>query len=154
MAGIAEGTLFVYFPTKDVLFNALYLSLKREVIAMIMSGFPVKAGAKVQALHFWTCYVNWGVVNPDKRHAMARLNVSDRITEETRGQASRESAGCFDVLEVRLASGSLSGSSPAFVAAMMSSLAETTMAFMVEQPERAEVFLRSGFEAFWRATGK
>jgi carboxymethylenebutenolidase len=69
-------------------------------------------------------------------------------------KASGKSAGCFDVLEVRLASGSLSGSSPAFVAAMMSSLAETTMAFMAEQPERAEVFLRAGFEAFWRATGK
>ena len=30
-AGVAEGTLFRYFPTKDELLNALYLDIKRSL---------------------------------------------------------------------------------------------------------------------------
>jgi AcrR family transcriptional regulator len=39
-AGIAEGSLFTYFKTKDELVNALYCELKLELADSMMSGFP------------------------------------------------------------------------------------------------------------------
>src|ERR1700677_5342985 len=39
-AGIAEGSLFTYFKTKDELINALYRELKLELADAMMSGFP------------------------------------------------------------------------------------------------------------------
>ena len=41
-AGIAEGSLFTYFKTKDELINALYCELKLELADSMMSGFPRK----------------------------------------------------------------------------------------------------------------
>lgn len=154
MAGVAEGTVFTYFPTKDELLNQLFLELKREVYEFIASGFPVKAGAKAQARHFWHRYLDWGINHPHKRHALAQLAISDRITEASRAQATLASAECYDVLEARLAAGGVKDSSASFVTAMMAALAETTMEFMTRIPDQAEVFRNSGFDAFWRATGK
>src|SRR5258708_16603228 len=39
-AGVAEGTLFTYFKTKDDLINPLYREIKLELAVAIMSHFP------------------------------------------------------------------------------------------------------------------
>jgi len=39
-AGVAEGTLFTYFETKDDLINALYREIKLELADAMMSDFP------------------------------------------------------------------------------------------------------------------
>ena len=39
-SGVAEGTLFTYFPTKDELINALYREIKLELADAMMSNFP------------------------------------------------------------------------------------------------------------------
>jgi AcrR family transcriptional regulator len=41
-AGLAEGTLFTYFKTKDELVSALYREIKLELADAMMSGFPRK----------------------------------------------------------------------------------------------------------------
>lgn len=153
-AGVAEGTLFTYFATKDELLNQVFLEFKREVYRHIAAGFPVTASAKVQTQHFWNCYLDWGLANPQKRRAGAQLAVSDKITPQIREEAEQSSAGCYDVLEARLASGALKDSSPTFVIAILSALAEASMDFMVRHPEQADHFRNAGFDAFWRATGK
>jgi hypothetical protein len=43
---------------------------------------------------------------------------------------------------------------PAFVGALLTALAETTMDFVVREPARAEHYRTAGFEAFWNAIGK
>ena len=39
-AGVAEGTLFTYFKTKDDLINALYREIKLELADAMTSDFP------------------------------------------------------------------------------------------------------------------
>ena len=41
-AGVAEGTLFTYFKTKDDLINALYREIKLELADAMMSDYPRK----------------------------------------------------------------------------------------------------------------
>ena len=45
-AGVAEGTLFTYFGTKDELINALYCAIKLELADAMMSGFPRKQSVR------------------------------------------------------------------------------------------------------------
>jgi len=153
-AGVAEGSLFTYFPTKDALFNELFLELKQEVYDHIAAEFPRKATTKVQAEHFWHSYLDWGMGHPHKRHALAHLAISDKITEESRALAVLASSECYGVLEARLATGSLKDAAPNFATAILSALAETTMEFMARLPEQADSIRNTGFDAFWRATGK
>ena len=58
-AGIAEGSLFTYFKTKDELINALYRELKLELADAMMSGFPRKAerAPSIGAHLEWLCTV-------------------------------------------------------------------------------------------------
>lgn len=58
------------------------------------------------------------------------------------------------LLHETTARGVLRDHPPAFVAAIMGSLAETTMDFISREPRRAERYSAAGFEAFWNAIGK
>lgn len=47
-AGVADGTLFTYFSSKEVLFQELYLHLKQSLVTAMMSDFrprPTTANA-------------------------------------------------------------------------------------------------------------
>jgi AcrR family transcriptional regulator len=63
-AGVAEGTLFTYFKTKDDLINALYREIKLELADAMMSDFPRKKNVRTRLRHVWNPYVNWGIANP------------------------------------------------------------------------------------------
>src|SRR4030088_3785890 len=62
-AGIAEGSLFTYFKTKDDLINALYRELKLELADAMMSGFPRKKNVRTRLRHVWDRYLDWGIEN-------------------------------------------------------------------------------------------
>src|ERR1700674_5524220 len=63
-AGIAEGSLFTYFKTKDELINALYREIKLDLADAMMSGFPRKQSVRHRLQYVWDRYVEWGVANP------------------------------------------------------------------------------------------
>src|ERR1700724_1343493 len=88
LAGVAEGTLFTYFGTKDELINSLYRELKLELADAMMSDFPRKKNVRTRLRHVWDRYVNWGIANPRQRKVLAQLQVSEALTKE-----SREAAG-------------------------------------------------------------
>src|SRR3981081_923318 len=59
-AGIAEGSLFTHFKTKDELINAMYRELKLELADAIMSSFPRKQSVRHRLEHVWNGYVHTG----------------------------------------------------------------------------------------------
>jgi AcrR family transcriptional regulator len=151
LAGVAEGTLFTYFDNKDDLLNALYLDIKGELREMMMAGYPKHASVRERAQHVWDKFVDWGVAQPQKRRAMAQLTVSDRLTDHTRATGMHSFADVNEMIQASVASGALREHPPAFVSAIMSALAETTMDFIVREPADAQRYRRAGFEAFWNA---
>jgi AcrR family transcriptional regulator len=87
-AGVAEGTLFTYFKTKDDLINALYRALKLELADAMMSDFPRKKNVRTRLQHVWDRYVKWGIANPKERKVLAQLTVSEVLTKESRDAGS------------------------------------------------------------------
>src|ERR1700675_1105592 len=83
-AGVAEGTLFTYFETKDELINALYREIKLELADAMMSDFPRKKNVRTKLRHVWDRYLNWGTANPKQRKVLAQLQVSEVLTKESR----------------------------------------------------------------------
>ena len=59
-------------------------------------------------------------------------------------------AGVAELMERMRASGPLRNTPMDFVGAIMNSLAETTMDFMIADPANAKKHCKVGFEAFWR----
>lgn len=152
-AGVAEGTLFTYFANKDELLNQLFLEIKRELYQSMGQAFPHQSTPEVQAFHFWNSYLDWGLAHTHKRRTLEQLVVSDRIEPAVREEADRAALGYKNILTQHLAAGALNDIEPTFAIAIMSALAETTIEFIIKEPDSAQKFRHAGFAAFWRATG-
>lgn len=60
-AGVAEGTLFRYFATKDELLNELYLAIKLRLVRTMIAGLdPDEKRPKENARNIWNSYIDWG----------------------------------------------------------------------------------------------
>ncbi|WP_175426575.1 TetR/AcrR family transcriptional regulator [Azospirillum brasilense] len=98
-AGVAEGTIFNYFPTKDDLLNELYVALKASLDAM-QAGFRQREDRPGRWEMIWNAYVDWSVGNDAKRRALRQLRVSETITPESRkaalGTMEAMAAALFD----------------------------------------------------------
>jgi AcrR family transcriptional regulator len=150
-AGVSNGSLFTYFETKADLFNQLYLELKTGMAAAALEGFPAEGDLRKQVFHVWSNWMDWATSNPEKRRALAQLAVSGEISPATRAAAQKTLASLADLMEQVRDHGSLRTTSKGFAAAIMNSLAETTMDFMIHDPANARKHCKAGFEIFWRA---
>jgi AcrR family transcriptional regulator len=148
-AGVAEGTLFTYFPSKDALFNALYLALKQEVAATMMAGYPTGSPLKTRWRHVWDRYIDWGAANLAKRRAIRQLTVSDRIGESVKLSGAEAFRDIYALMDESAATGAMTKQPKAFVAAILEALAETTMEFVAREPDAHSRYRSAGFEAFW-----
>jgi AcrR family transcriptional regulator len=81
-AGVAEGTLFTYFETKDDLTNSLYRKIKLELADAMMSDFPRKKNLRTRLQHVWDRYVKWGIANREQRKVLTQLQ--DLLTKDSR----------------------------------------------------------------------
>jgi AcrR family transcriptional regulator len=149
-AGVAEGTLFTYFPTKDELVNALYREIKLELADAMMSGFPRKKNIRTRLQHIWDGYVHWGLANPEQRRVLALLQVSDILTKESRAAGSAPfveiETMAREAIEQRVVRDDLSME---FIGKALGALAEVTMEFMAVYPKAVDKYRTSGFEMFW-----
>jgi AcrR family transcriptional regulator len=149
-AGVSNGSLFTYFPTKAELLNKLYVELKAEMSAVALEGLSADGDARSQMLHIWTHWLHWATSNPDKRRTLAHLGVSDDITAETHEAASRSMAPIATILEQSRRSGPMRNAPLGFVAALMNALAEATIDFMIRDRAHAKKHGQAAFEALWR----
>jgi AcrR family transcriptional regulator len=150
-AGVATGTLFTYFASKEQLLNELYFELKLEVYARVNANFPPSAGLERRARHVWSTFLHWAIDFPEKRKASVQLNVSDLITPETRARTAAERGAVDATLSELGARPALRGLPPGFAAAVMSAMQEATLDFVAKQPKQREQLIERAFQVFWRA---
>lgn len=150
-AKVADGTLFVYFPSKEFLFNQLYLHLKGELRSRVAASIPREADLRTQLHEIWKTWTGWGVREPAKRRALAQLGVSDKITAESRAKGLEDVADMLALVSEASALGPMRDAPVMFVGSALEAIATTTMDFMSREPERASEFCEWGFEAMWGA---
>ncbi len=151
VAGVAEGTLFTYFSSKEVLLNQLYLSLKAELRLVMMDNYPISTDLKAQMHHVWQRYLDWGVSKPLERKVMAQLSTSEQITAESKQIGMQSFCDLTQLIEEQISSGVLRDYPPLFVGSILGALAEVSMNFMTQDQANANRYRTSGFEAFWHA---
>ncbi len=149
-AGIASGSLFTYFKTKSELLNELYLELKVGMASAALDGLQQGTEPRKQLFHVWSHWMTWAAAHPEKRRALAQLDVSSAITPATRAAAHKAMTEIAELMERSRANGPMQNVPLEFVAAIMNALAEATMDFMVNDPMNADNHCNVGFDALWR----
>jgi len=149
-AGVAEGTLFTYFKTKDDLINALYREIKLELADAMMSGFPRKTSVRNRLRHVWDGFVNWGVANPQQRKVLAQLQVSGMLSKESFEAGSTPFVEMQDMIRDAMEQRILRAELPIeLISKVLAALAEATMDLIVLKPAMANKYRNSGFEIYW-----
>jgi AcrR family transcriptional regulator len=150
-AGVASGTLFTYFSSKEQLLNELYIELKSESYARMSEGFPHKASLERRAWHVWQSFLNWAIEFPEKRKVSMLLKVSDVVTAETRARASEMGAALEPTLSELEERNTARGLPLGFVAAAMSSMQDAVLEFVIKQPKKRAELVERSFQVMWRA---
>jgi AcrR family transcriptional regulator len=146
-AGIAEGSLFTYFKTKDDLLNELYLSLRRE-FSRHMPDFPHGKDPRTRLKYVWNKYLELGKAHPEQLKVLAQLRASGKLFKENEPPN-------FALVEVMKATsqaaegGELSKLPPEYLVLMVRAQAEITVEFINAHPESAEICRELGFNMLW-----
>src|SRR5437764_4791339 len=85
-AGVSEGTLFTYYPTKDDLLNQLFLEIEADLMETMLAPYPADASAKDRLFAVWNRLIDWGLAHATARKTLRQLKVSDRVTAESRNR--------------------------------------------------------------------
>jgi len=150
-AGVAEGTLFRYFATKDDLLNALYLHLKQDLCQSMLANLDRTITLpKEYTRNIWNSYVEWGIRNPVSHAAIRQLGVSEKINNETEQAVKEMFPELHELCRRSIRQVFMSDEFRTFGDAIFLSLAETTMEFATRDPSRAVEFKSLGFEVMWR----
>lgn len=149
-AGVSNGSLFVYFDTKAALLNELYVALKTEMTAAATAGLDAGGEPREQVRHIWTQWLRWATTNPDKRRALAQLEVADDITADSHRTVRSAFSSIADLLERSRASGPMRDAPLGFVLALTNAIADTTIDAVIREPAEAETLSSVAFDAIWR----
>lgn len=98
-AGIATGTLYVYFKSKDELINALFANCRENSVAHSFKGYDPAQPYKVGFRHIWLNILRYRLNNFDEAVFMEQCYHSPFITAETREKASLLTAPVYELLE-------------------------------------------------------
>ncbi len=149
-AGLAEGTMFTYFASKDDLLNELYIELKTEAYRRINASFPRNAGLRERARHVWTSYLRWAMEKPEERKVSMLLNLSTVVSVATRERISIEQEAVAQAMGELDGRGAFKELPAGFASSAMRAMQEAVMEMAVKRPRQKEMLVEQAFDAFWR----
>jgi len=148
-AGVAEGTLFTYFKTKDELLNELYREMRKE-IDREMADFPFSADARTRLRFVWDRFLDLAEKYPKRLKVQQQLRSSGRLLKG----AEEPNMVIKELLQVSKEGaelGGLNGASPEYLVLMFRAQAEATAEFIAAHQEMEAESRELGFKLVWRA---
>lgn len=146
-AGVAEGSLFTYFKTKNDLLNEVYHELRLE-FSQTLTDFPEGASAATRLRYIWDRYLDMGLAYPKRLKALAQLRASGKLFHEHEKptfvfaeliKAAREMASATELRDA----------DSEFLVLSMRAQAEAAIEFIQVHPEQEAACRELGFRMLW-----
>jgi AcrR family transcriptional regulator len=155
-AGVATGTLFLYFPTKEALINAAYLVAKNHMAADLKVGLDTEPTFKDKARRLWRNMVRWGLQNPEEFHFLEQFASSPFITKLTEKEVYSNFRFLADVLAEGIREGAIKDIKDMFVAEMIASSNMAVIKKILRDGpnDETEELIDRSFDLLWRGIGK
>ncbi len=152
-AGVANGTLFNYFPSKQELIDALYVRLKTQ-LGHALGDIDETLPLRDQTKQIWDRWIAWGRANPEARRVSRLLHESGLASPDAASSVDAALAAPMGVLERLGASGELADLPLDYIGAITQ--AHLELAVDVQLPPGPDgthlaAFHDRAFEAMWNA---
>lgn len=149
-AGVADGTLFTYFATKDDLIHAVYVTIKAEVAEILMTDFERYPTVKDKFRHIWTGYIQWGVSHPQRFKVMQQIKTNYTLDPKVAAQASEPFAAVEQISHDSIASGLFHDYPVDYLGALMDTQTNMTIELISANPQQMAYYMDIGFEILWK----
>ena len=153
-AGVATGTLFHHFASKEELMNHLFLSIKQEFADAIQSQISQKNDLKSDTQHLWQVAINWAMNNPLKQAFFQQYSLSPSISSEVRQQAMNSILGFMgELIEQGQKTGVLANYPLPLMLESCHGQYIAATRFFLDNPQawQDEPHKQASFEMFWNA---
>jgi len=134
-AGIATGTLFHYFKTKEELITALYLSVKKEAGAVLKAGADGGRDWEEKLDRAGRAYIEWGLENPEKVRFMQQFCYSPFVSKETHEEGISHFLFFYDLIAEGIRAGSIKDCPPVLVLSTISQGFVATILRVAAEPD-------------------
>lgn len=151
-ANVSEGTLFIYFPTKDDLLNQLFVEIETDLAEAMLAPYPQEGGARERIGIVWNRLIDWGLANPTWRKAIRQLKVSDRISAESRYRCEAMFREARELVEKSLAGHADPARASFYIDTVLFGLADIAIDAISADPKDQENIRQAGFDLFWKGS--
>src|SRR5919112_608351 len=109
-AGVAVGTVYLYFPSKEAMINALYLQVLEDRNRSLYRGAnatPAALGQREALWETWHALARWHLEHEEGSNLIAQCRASGILSDETRDFEQRLDAQGLVLYEQAVAQGHL-----------------------------------------------
>ncbi len=150
-AGTAAGTLFLYFPTKQDLVNALALQFSKAQTERIHSLIDPASPARETFAAIWRGSVSWFVEHPQAFRYILQVRDSGMISEEVVAESNRLFGFYYAAIQKGLQEGSIQAYPVDLIGGFLYQGVVAMTQYLLTQADvdRREQTFMLGFDIFW-----
>lgn len=154
-AGVATGTLFLYFKSKDDLINIIYKEAKMEMMSSLQHDFPTQGSTETIVKHIWTKAIEWAMANRQTFKFIHICKASPVITNETKQELAPLTHFGDKLLKQAFAKKELSTMDTEMFYMLLDGMWTSTIDYLMVNPTKnAQKVINQAFEIFWKGVSK
>jgi len=155
-AGVATGTLFNYFPTKEDLINSLYVEVKGQLSQSMGKEIEAQSTFQDKLRKMWSNLIKWGVDNQDEFLFVGQFCSSPYITKFTREEVMKEYVFLHDLVNEGIKTGVIRDFSAELTITMFyqASRAVVNLILDSDSSQDKNKFIEDGFQIIWKGLAK
>ncbi|MCD1293648.1 TetR family transcriptional regulator [Methanocella sp. CWC-04] len=155
-AGVATGTLFRYFPTKEELINNIYFDVKEKWGKSISEGINREDTIKEKIQRAWANSIRWGISCPDEFLFIEQFSSSPYITKITQEEAMKNYLFLFEIFQEGTKNGILKDLDMRMTVNMLAHAGKSVIRLILDSSGSADAdkLVDESFELIWGGISK
>ena len=147
-AGVATGTLFFYFPTKEELIDTLYRRIKGEAAQAMCRNFATEKTAIAKLRRIGFNAIEWGIENPARQKFLEQFAHSPFVSTTAHEEGMSHFLFLQDLVRDGIREGTIRDSDPGLLFCMMASSFSGLIAraYAEKDPVRREKIINEGLD--------
>jgi AcrR family transcriptional regulator len=138
-SGVSNGTLFRYFPTKEMLINSVYYEIKGQMGRGLSMGVNDETTIEDKARRIWGNLVRWGVNNPNDFMFIEQFSASPFITKIPEEEVVKDYALIVEVFNEAIKKGPLKDTDTSVAFIMIFFAAKGIMKSIIDSKGKMDV---------------